>query len=197
MARVALLVVVALGAGGCSLFGYFDEKPCDDQASCGGGDGDVDGDADGDADVEPVDMAGEYDLTITNGDNGCGFAQWTVGTITRSVPLTITQGDPGPADVIGIIGGIVGLTLRLSVGSDTLRGTVTGDDVEMSLLGQEQGADEGCTYRALGTAYGTLTGDALQGRVEYTYVIVHDGGNCGDKADCVSVQNFIGARPPQ
>ena len=39
----------------------------------------------------PVDVTGDYSVQLTNGSNGCMFANYTVGNMTMDVPVTVTQ----------------------------------------------------------------------------------------------------------
>jgi len=202
MMRSVLATLAALVLGGCSLFGYFEDPPCRDEAECAGqadgdADADADGDGDGDADVEPADFTGVYELDIRNGENECGFGNWNDGAVTENVQFTITQDG---ADASGTVGGAVGWYLQLTVGSDTLIGEVTGRDIELYLRAGSNSRDRElqCQYRAEGTLFGTLVGEnGLEGRIEYGYHIVVEADDCGDVGTCVSTQTFSGSRPPR
>lgn len=192
--RIAGILAMSALAGGCSLFGFFEDPPCGSEAECAG---QGDGDADADGDAEPADFSGLYELDILNEENGCELANWTVGAVTDNVELTVVQEG---TEATGQVGGLIGTYLRIAVGSDTLSGDVTGDEIELYLLSGTDSRDRDlqCRYRAEGTLYGTLVGEnGLEGTIEYGYLVMQEADDCGDIGTCVSVQSFSGSRRPR
>src|SRR5262245_57064299 len=75
-------------------------------AACGGGD--------------PADVAGDYSISLTNGENGCDFANWMEGETATNVPVVITQGSEGEEDqATAVVNGAAGTYLDLVLGSRT------------------------------------------------------------------------------
>jgi len=140
----------------------------------------------------PSDVSGDYTVALTNADNPCMIANWTVGAQTSGVPVTITQsGDTATATVNGA--GAVGLDLLL--GNHAFSGNVDGDSVTLTSVGTVAEHMGNCTYTFTATIDGLLSGDALAGQVIYA---VADNGNsdCAPIHSCNTVQNFSGSRPP-
>ena len=46
-------------------------------------------------------------------------------------------------------------------------------------------------------ADGKLVGDAVDGKLTYSYIIISGGASCAQKSTCTSVQTFNGTRPPK
>jgi hypothetical protein len=139
-----------------------------------------------------ADVSGEYTLAITNGDNGCMFANWTVGAESTGIPLTITQTDD---HVTAEIGGFAGAYVEVILGSRIFTGKVSGSDVSMRLVGTTMASQGTCDYSVDAIGDARLSGDALNGTI--TYTAVTDGSNeCGSLSGCETRQSFSGARPP-
>ncbi len=74
----------------------------------------------------PADFSGDYSVAITNGQNGCNFKTWTVGSSSNGTPVTITQnGSSASASVGGVAGGYYDVILGSHVFSGTVSGTQT------------------------------------------------------------------------
>ena len=144
-------------------------------------------------DPEPLDVEGEYLLSVTNGDNGCSFGSWQDGQSSAGVPLSITQSG---AAVSATIGGLTGGLVDLWLGARTFEGDVDGKVISVALLGTRQQTLGDCNYTIDVTATATLDGDALQGVLEYT---ARTGGRpeCAPLTGCVTEQAFAGSRPPE
>ena len=141
----------------------------------------------------PADVAGNYTLAITNRDNGCNFMNWTVGEMATNIGFTVTQTAEG--DVSGIVNGVVGTYLTLVVGSNVFNGTVSGNDLDLTLVGSRAYMQGQCTYTLRATARASLDGDFLAGTIDYT-TATNGHADCGTLEGCHSLQDFNGTRPP-
>lgn len=149
-------------------------------AACGGDDG-------------PADVAGDYTIVLTNRDNGCNLTNWEVGRQSAPVSVIVVQsGDAVAMDVQGVAAS----GLDFALGSHTFHGDVTGSDVEATILGTREQSQGACTFRYDATIRGTLTGDNLNGRVDYE-ARTNQAADCGALEGCVSFQEFAGARAPR
>jgi hypothetical protein len=140
----------------------------------------------------PSDVSGDYTVALTNRDNGCAIANWTIGAQSSGVPVTITQtGATATATVMGA-GGVL---LDFLLGNHAFSGSVDGDAVLLTSIGTVAQHTGNCTYTFTATIAGALSGDALSGQVIYA---VADNGNsdCATVDTCQSTQDFSGARPP-
>jgi hypothetical protein len=140
----------------------------------------------------PVNAAGSYSVSLTNKDNGCNIANWTVGQMATNIPITITQQD---ANVTAVVGGLAGAALTLGVGSATFTGTVSGPNLKLQLFGTRANTMNGCTYTLNASINATLGGDLLEGSIDYTPA-TNGSPNCGTLSMCTSTQDFNGTRPP-
>ena len=143
-------------------------------------------------DDDYANVAGDYTVAITNGANGCMFANYEVGASTSGIPVSITQTDD---HVTAEVGGLAGGYLELVLGSRIFTGSVDGNDVSLRLTGTTMASMGTCDYSVDAVLEGRLTGDAMAGTINYTAVT--DGSNdCGSLEGCDTVQNFSGSRPP-
>jgi hypothetical protein len=142
---------------------------------------------------DPVDVAGEYSMAVTNRGNGCEFDDWDEGDTAQNIPLTVSQDG---RDVTAQIGGLVGFFVEAALGSRTFEGVVSGDRVSMELYGTRSLSEGNCTYTINATVTGTLIGNALSGFIDYSPA--HNGNpDCSSIDGCVSTQEFSGSRPPR
>jgi len=142
---------------------------------------------------DPVDAAGNYTVAITNGDNGCGFDQWTVGDQATGIGMVITQ-DGGDAQAT--VQGVAGAYLDLVLGAHVFVGSVDGNDLDMKIIGTRSASAGACTYTVTANLSASLSGDALSGTIDYVTVTNHSP-ECGARENCASQQLFNGTRPPQ
>jgi hypothetical protein len=140
-----------------------------------------------------VNAAGEYTLSITNRENGCGFSNWTEGDTATGIALSVTQSD---GDVTGSVGGSTRVFLDLWLGSHTYTGSVDGNDVSMTLYGTVSNQEGNCTYTVNSTVEAELDGDVLVGDIRYT-AATNGNPDCASLQGCVSRQSFNGTRPPR
>lgn len=200
------LIFVATPAAGCSLLfdgSDFEGEPSQEQPRPDAGSG-AEPDSgssfpdaappDGavDAARPPVDAAGSYTVSVTNGANACDFANWQVGAVVTGVPLTITQDQ---ADLTARIEGLIGSFLEVIIGSRVFQGEVTGDAVELTLFGTNAFTVGACTYTVNGTVRATVDGDVVEGALEYR-PSTNGSPDCGVLDGCSSEQLFNGTRPP-
>lgn len=140
----------------------------------------------------PANVAGNYTLALTNKDNGCNFTNWTANGMTSGVPMVITQNNSA---ITGMVTGAGGTFLDLALGSHTFTGTVVGPTLAMALHGTTQGHSGNCAYTYTATATATLSGDAIQGTIDYTPE-TNKGTDCTTIEGCKTTQAFNGTRPP-
>ncbi len=142
----------------------------------------------------PADFSGVYSVAITNGQNGCGFANWTVGKKSNGTPVTITQsGASASADV----GGVARIDYDVLLGSHVFPGTVSGTGMAATIHGTtsfKKGTN--CTYQVTANLAATLSGNSISGNVNYT-TTTNGGSDCGTLNGCASTQSFAGSRPPK
>lgn len=141
----------------------------------------------GDANVE-----GDYTVALTNRDNACNLANWTVGTQTTGVQATVTQEGE---NVTLTVTGLAGVAVSALLGTNVYIGAVDGDEIDLSITGETGFNTGNCAYTYNSTIQGTLDGDTLSGRIEYR-AATNDQSDCGELTGCLSYQDFNGARPP-
>ncbi|HEY1550340.1 MAG TPA: hypothetical protein VGG28_21080 [Kofleriaceae bacterium] len=141
----------------------------------------------------PTNVAGSYSVQLTNGANGCMFQNYTVGSDTMNVPVTVTQsGSTATATVSGVAGDYLNLVL----GSDSFTGSVDGDSLDLQLTGTRALSMGNCAYTYNATLNAALDGNSLMGSVDYT-ADTNNGSDCGALVGCMTSQDIAGSRPPQ
>jgi hypothetical protein len=147
-------------------------------SACGGGD--------------PADVAGTYDVSVTNGDNDCDLANWDVGAQTTDISVEITQnGDTVSAEVTGG----AGLVFEAVLGSNVYTGTVDGDHLSLAITGDVAFEMNECDYTFDSEIEADIDGDVITGDIYYRAVTDGDP-DCGDLTGCANVQAMNGTRPP-
>src|SRR5262245_41651647 len=139
-----------------------------------------------------VNVAGNYTVAVTNGENGCNLQNWTVGNSASGIPLMITQN--GTA-LTATVNGLTGTYLNLVLGSSTFNGTVSGNDLNLRLVGTRAGNTGSCAYTINANVSAVLNSDVLQGSIDYVPQ-TNQSIDCGVLDSCQSVQAFNGTRPP-
>jgi hypothetical protein len=149
-------------------------------AACGGGD--------------PADVAGTYSVNVTNRDNGCNLANWTVGDSSANIPVTIVQdGTMVSATVMGL----TGVGLNLALGANVFSGDIDGNSLNLDLFGTRSQMSATCVFTYNAKILGDVTGDVLEGRVEYRAATTSpQNPDCMAIQGCLSFQDFNGTRPP-
>lgn len=141
---------------------------------------------------DPVDVEGEYSISVTNRENGCDFDEWTEGDTATGIPVTITQDED---QATASVEGGTGFFLDVVLGMHEFVGDVDGDSVELTLFGTRSTVMEACSYTINGVLQAELDGDVLTGRIVYQ-TNTNGSLDCGEKEDCESIQEFNGTRPP-
>jgi hypothetical protein len=141
----------------------------------------------------PVNVAGSYSVQLSNGSNGCMFQNYTVGSDTMNVPVTVTQNG---STATAVVSGVAGDYLNLVLGSDSFSGSVDGDSLDLTLTGTRALSSGNCAYTYNATLNASLVDNSLTGTVDYT-ADTNNGSDCGALVGCVTTQNLAGSRPPQ
>ena len=141
---------------------------------------------------DPADVEGDYTIAVTNRDNGCQFANWTVGEQSASIPVTVTQSD---TTVTAQIKGVTGTFVAFALGSATYTGEIDGDHLALDLFGTRSQMSGNCAFTYNSSIIGDVDGDTLTGRVEYT-AATNNNPDCAAIEGCLSYQEFNGTRPP-
>jgi hypothetical protein len=137
-------------------------------------------------------ITGTYDVSLTNGANGCQFASWTTGAMVSNIGVDITQnGTNASAQVTGL----AALVYAVDLGTATFTGSVQGDTFTMTAFGSHAATDGQCSYTLKASMTGTQLGDSVQGQLTYSET-TNGSPDCGYHATCTSVQSFAGVRPP-
>jgi hypothetical protein len=141
----------------------------------------------------PADVAGEYSVSVTNKENGCGFSNWTEGDQLTNVPLTLTQDGH---DVTGTVGGLFAPLLDLTIGEHVFKGKIRGDHLDLMLYGDISDSQGNCTYTTNANLLADSSGDVLTGEIRYT-LATNGNPDCASIEGCVTRQAFNGTRPPR
>lgn len=140
---------------------------------------------------DPVDVAGDYTVAITNRADGCSIG-WTEGQSASGIAVSMTQsGSAATAEV----GGGAALALDLVVGEHIFTGTVAGNDLLLTAEGTVSRTQGTCDYTIDATIDGALDGDVLTGYLRYR-AQTDQSTDCGNLIGCESTQEFNGTRPP-
>ena len=139
----------------------------------------------------PADVAGNYTVNVTNGENGCGFDNWD-GNTAANIPVGITQdGESATATV----GGLTATFLDLWLGGHVFNGSVDGSHLELTLTGTRAQSQGACAYTYDAVIDADIDGDVLTGEIRYE-AKPNGQADCGTLNGCASVQELNGARPP-
>jgi hypothetical protein len=145
---------------------------------------------------KPANVAGRYQISLTNGMNGCQLANWQEGNTAQGIALTITQDPSAASKVTGLVEGIPGGLLKLWLGSSTFAGTVHGAAIDMTIFGQNAMTAGSCAYTTNANAQATVDLNGLiTGTIRYTYA-TNKTPDCGYRTGCETRQSFNGTRPP-
>jgi len=139
----------------------------------------------------PSNIAGNYTLTITNGDNGCMLENWESGKSTASIPFVITQ-DGSNAN--GTLQGAAAVVLGLFIGTNQFTGSVSASDFVMTAYGTIPRHQDMCAYNLNARVTGSIAGDAISGTIDYAPATSTNPACMS--VQCTSTQSFNGTRPP-
>jgi hypothetical protein len=142
---------------------------------------------------DPANVAGEYTLAVTNGDNGCNVPLFTPGDTASGIGMTMTQN--GSSITADISGNATAVVLDAVLAKHTFSGTVDGNDLDLKIVGEQHFSKGNCTWTADAEATATIDGDVLEGQIDYT-ARTNEGSDCGDLVGCHTLQAFTGTRPP-
>jgi hypothetical protein len=138
-------------------------------------------------DVPPAQVAGNYALTITDGQNGCNVENFTTNATQTGTEVAITQNG---SSLSATAMATQGLVLAFAAG-DTLSGVIDGSDASLtSSADLQQG---GCAYTVTATANVTFHDNQLQGTVLYS-ASGNGSSDCGVLQGCTSTQTITGSR---
>ena len=139
-----------------------------------------------------ADVAGTYQMQITNRDNGCNFANYTVGDSGQAT-VVVTQTD---SNVSATVMGGGGFALALVLGSNVYVGDVSGNDLDLKIEGTRAFNDGNCAFTYNSEIKGSLSGDSLMGKIEYR-AVTNNNSDCATHTGCLTFQEFAGSRPPK
>jgi hypothetical protein len=140
----------------------------------------------------PADLSGQYSLSVTNTDNGCNYATWTIGNTAQNVPFSVSQSG---ADVSGTVQGAAAAYFAV-LGIGTLQGTVNGSSASLTAVGTNAVKQGTCSFFVRATVDMTLTGNTINGTVTYSNE-TNNAPDCGALSTCGSHQSIAGSRPPK
>jgi hypothetical protein len=138
------------------------------------------------------DVSGVYNVSITNGQNGCNFENWVEGESTTGIKLTVTQ--EGKA-LAGSVDDVAGALFSLWIGTNLFQGEVDGGTFTLVAFGTSPRTQQGCVYTLNANVSGRLVGDAVNGTIVYRPA-TNDHPDCSS-VECTSEQTFSGSRPPR
>lgn len=143
---------------------------------------------------DPANVEGNFTVAVTNRDNGCELANWTVGDSSAGIPVVISQEGE---EVTATVTGLTGTYLDIGLGSHVFSGTIDGDEMDLDLFGTRPQMRNTCTYTYNAKIVGGVDGDAIEGRVEYrAATTTPQNPDCAAIQGCLSFQEFNGTRPP-
>jgi hypothetical protein len=140
---------------------------------------------------DDANVAGNYTVTLTDGDNGCNLPSWTSGA-TSTATVTLTQGGN---NVTANVTGVTGLALDVGLGSHSFTGKVNGSDLDLQLFGTRSNSSGNCTYTLNATIRATVSGSNLNGQIDYTSA-TNGNPDCSTIDKCDSFQDVSGSRAP-
>ncbi len=136
-------------------------------------------------------VAGNYQVSLTNKDNGCSIGNWMVGAQPTATATVVQDG----SNVTLMVNGLAGVAIAVLLGTNEYRGDVSGDDVRLEVIGTAGMTTGNCAYTYNSTIEATLSGDTMAGRIEYR-AATNGGTDCGTRTNCLSFQDFNATRPP-
>jgi len=158
--------------------------------------------SDDDDDAEPAGgtVDGDYTISVTNRENGCGIDGWTEDNSSSGIRLLVATDD---GEAVGAVSGggamlLLGLGLGLDgIGDDgyVFEGNARGGSLTLTRYGTASFNEGNCTYTFTATIDASVDGDVIQGEIRYI-AATNDNPDCAGREGCVTRQNFNGTRPP-
>jgi hypothetical protein len=148
--------------------------------------------SDSSSSTPPSDFSGTYSISVTNGDNGCNYANWVQGNSAQNISFDIAQSG---SQASGTLKGLANFYFAV-LGIGTLQGTVNGANASLTAVGTTSLRQGNCAYFVRATANIQLTGNALNGTMTYSDQ-VNGSPDCGPLTTCESHQSVSGSRPPK
>lgn len=140
----------------------------------------------------PADVSGTYSLSITDTKNDCNYQNWTIGQSAQNIEFDVTQNGSSAS---GQVKGPANFYVN-ALGIGALNGTVNGNSATLSATGTTSVKSGSCAFFVKMTASFTLSGNAINGTIDYTNATNGDP-SCGNLNTCVSEQTLAGSRPPK
>jgi len=142
-----------------------------------------------------ADFRGAYTVTVTDGANACGFGGWTDGQSNTGITVNISQDTTNMSVAQLDFTGLTQIWLDYVVGMHTFSGAqVSGDHLEVTVLGTKTAVQGACSYSVDSHLRITLTGNTINGTIDYTPRTNGDA-SCGALNACTNTQTVSGARP--
>jgi len=138
---------------------------------------------------DDVSAAGDYAVTVTDGNNGCSLPNWTAGA-TSTATVTLTQSQ---SNVTAVVSGVAGLVLDIGLGGHSFTGKITGGDLDLHLFGTRSNTAGNCTYTLNAAIRAVVSGNTLTGQIDYT-TATNGNPDCSTIAACDSFQDLGGTR---
>lgn len=142
-------------------------------------------------DGDAANVAGSYEINTVNGSSNCEF-DWDEGATNSDIPLSVTQSGN---KVTAQVEGLAAVAFALVLGTTEFKGTVRGDDFELTAHGTRTQTQGNCTTTLNAIIEGTIDGDAISGTITYRPAS-NDNPDCKDVEACAATQTFNGIRPP-
>lgn len=138
-------------------------------------------------------VAGAWNISIKNEKDTCMFDGWMPGSV-NSLELKIDQFGDDQGDINAQLQGLLGFVFWAGVGTATLTGTISGEDLDLTLLGTKDEMLRGCTFRREIRVKVKSKADRLtNGRL--THVLRATGAStCETLNACEAIQTFDGTR---
>jgi hypothetical protein len=137
----------------------------------------------------PVDVAGEYTVSLTNGTNDCQ-TMWREGVTTDGVLFTVRQNG---TQLSAEADGDAAVSLVVLTGTNRFDGSIHGHAFTLTARGPTVFSAGNCSYTVNAVVEGTIDGDTIEGTLTYSPVIGTDPA-CA-QYDCAAVQDYTGTRP--
>jgi hypothetical protein len=134
-------------------------------------------------------VAGNYTVTLTNGNNGCDLPNSRPGA-TSIVTVTLTQSH---SDVTAVVGGGAGILLDIVLGGHSFTGKVTDTDLDLHLFGTRSMNSGNCTYTLNAAIRAVVNGSDIKGQIDYTSA-TNGNPDCSTIDQCDSFQDLFGTR---